>query len=574
MRDYDVKTKNEKGNYMIYPKTNEYRSVFNLNGIWRFQILKESYDPCSPLQNYTPMAVPASMNDLVTDCDVQKHVGQVVYETDFSVPVHDGMEYRLRIGATSHKCDVYLNGTPIGSGINGFYPIDLPLKNLQRRNRLSVVIDNRLTEENFPAGRIKDGKQLITFDFYNFTGIHRDVLVYSVPEKHIKDVTVHTVVDGDYRKLSIDVDTNCDSVCFELLDKDKNLILEFDSPEIMIDDPHLWSTKDPYLYTLVVKSECDRHEERFGIRKIEVKGDQLLLNDEPVYLKGFGMHEDFFLLGKGNCSAVNIRNFELLKWINANSFRTSHYPYSEEVMDLADEYGVLVIDEVPAVGMNNCEHNFGEGGANENTLKLHKELISQLYARDKNHPSVIMVSVANEAATNETEGGAYFKEVIEHAKSVWDRPVTIVELYKSDETLASQYVDVICINRYYGWYYDHGDLSVIYEQMKEELQKWHDKYQKPIVITEFGADTVEGIHSIPAESFSEEFQLEYIKENCKAFDEFDFCIGEHVWNFADFKTKQGITRVRGNRKGVFTKDRQPKLSAHFLRERWKNISDK
>ena len=569
-----MKTKNEKGNYMIYPKTNEYRSVFNLNGIWRFQILKESYDPCSPLQNYTPMAVPASMNDLVTDVDVQKHVGQVVYETDFSVPVHDGMEYRLRIGATSHKCDVYLNGTPIGSGINGFYPIDLPLKNLQRRNRLSVVIDNRLTAENFPAGRMKDGKQLITFDFYNFTGIHRDVLVYSVPEKHIKDVTVHTAVDGDYRKLRIDVDSNCDRVCFELLDKEKNLILEFDSPEILIDDPHLWSTKDPYLYTLVVKSECDRHEERFGIRKIEVKGDRLLLNDEPVYLKGFGMHEDFFLLGKGNCSAVNIRNFELLKWINANSFRTSHYPYSEEVMDLADEYGVLVIDEVPAVGMNNCEHNFGEGGANENTLKLHKELISQLYARDKNHPSVIMVSVANEAATNEVEGGAYFKEVIEHAKSVWDRPVTIVELYKSDETLASQYVDVICINRYYGWYYDHGDLSVIYEQMKEELQKWHDKYQKPIIITEFGADTVEGIHSIPAESFSEEFQLEYIKENCKAFDEFDFCIGEHVWNFADFKTKQGITRVRGNRKGVFTKDRQPKLSAHFLRERWKNISDK
>ena len=559
---------------MIYPKTNEYRSVFNLNGIWRFQILKESYDPCSPLQNYTPMAVPASMNDLVTDVDVQKHVGQVVYETDFSVPVHDGMEYRLRIGATSHKCDVYLNGTPIGSGINGFYPIDLPLKNLQRRNRLSVVIDNRLTAENFPAGRMKDGKQLITFDFYNFTGIHRDVLVYSVPEKHIKDVTVHTAVDGDYRKLRIDVDSNCDRVCFELLDKEKNLILEFDSPEILIDDPHLWSTKDPYLYTLVVKSECDRHEERFGIRKIEVKGDRLLLNDEPVYLKGFGMHEDFFLLGKGNCSAVNIRNFELLKWINANSFRTSHYPYSEEVMDLADEYGVLVIDEVPAVGMNNCEHNFGEGGANENTLKLHKELISQLYARDKNHPSVIMVSVANEAATNEVDGGAYFKEVIEHAKSVWDRPVTIVELYKSDETLASQYVDVICINRYYGWYYDHGDLSVIYEQMKEELQKWHDKYQKPIIITEFGADTVEGIHSIPAESFSEEFQLEYIKENCKAFDEFDFCIGEHVWNFADFKTKQGITRVRGNRKGVFTKDRQPKLSAHFLRERWKNISDK
>ena len=559
---------------MIYPKTNEYRSVFNLNGIWRFQILKEGYDPGSPLKDHSLMAVPASMNELVTDMDVQKHVGEVVYETEFSIPVNDGMEYRLRIGATSHKCNVYLNGALIGKGINGFFPIDLPLKELQRRNRLSVVIDNRLTAENFPAGRIKDGKQQITFDFYNFTGIHRDVLVYSVPKKNIKDVTIHTVVDGDYRKIKVDVDTSCETVCFELLDKERRLISEFDSSEIVIEDPHLWSPADPYLYTLVVKTECDCHEERFGIRKIEVKGDKLLLNDQPIYLKGFGMHEDFFLLGKGNCSAVNIRNFELLKWTNANSFRTSHYPYSEEIMDLADEYGMLVIDEVPAVGMNNWEHNFGEDGANENTLKLHKELISQLYARDKNHPSVIMISVGNEAATNDAESEAYFKAVMEHTRNVWDRPVTIVEMYKHDETFASQYADVICINRYYGWYYDHGDLSVIYEQMKEELEKWHGKYRKPIIITEFGADTIEGLHSVPAESFSEEFQLEYIRENCRAFDEFDYCVGEHVWNFADFKTKQGISRVRGNRKGVFTKDRQPKLTAHFLRERWGRISDK
>ncbi|MBO7310206.1 MAG: beta-glucuronidase [Clostridia bacterium] len=559
---------------MIYPKSNEYRSVLNLNGIWHFKTLNESYDPCIPLQNYTPMAVPASMNELVTDANVQKHVGKVVYETDFSIPLNGDMEYRLRIGATSHKCDVYLNGVFIGEGTNGFLPIDLALKNIQKTNRLSVVIDNRLDAETFPAGRIKNGKQIINFDFYNFTGIHRDVLVYSVPKKNIKDITIHTAVDGDYRKIKIDVDTSCDDVRFEILDKQKNLILESESSEIIIDDPHLWSTRDPYLYTLVVKSECDRYEERFGIRKIEVKGDKLLLNDEPIYLKGFGMHEDFFLLGKGNCCAVNIRNFELLKWINANSFRTSHYPYSEEIMDLADEYGMLVIDEVPAVGMIHWEQNFGEKGANEKTLKLHKELISQLYDRDKNHPSVIMISVANEAETKEAESEAYFKDVIEYTKSVWDRPVTIVELYKSDETLASKYADVISINRYFGWYFDHGDLSVVYEQMKEELQKWHDKYQKPIIVTEFGADTIEGLHAIPAESFSEEFQLEYIKENCNAFDEFDFCIGEHVWNFADFKTKQGITRVRGNRKGVFTKDRQPKLSAHFLRQRWGNILDK
>lgn len=554
---------------MIYPKTNEYRSVFNLNGIWRFRTLTDSYDQYSPLKDYIRMAVPASMNELVTDINIQKHVGLVVYETEFSIPQNEDMEYRLRIGAASHKCVVYLNGEQIGESPCGFFPIDLPLKNLQRNNRLSVLIDNRLTEETFPAGRIQDGKQIITFDFCNFTGIHRDVLVYSRPKKHIEDVRIYTVVDGDYSKIRVEADTNCQRVNFKVLDKEKNQVAEFETLETVIDKPQLWSPANPYLYTLVVETECDRYEERFGIRKIEVIGDKLLLNGEPIYLKGFGMHEDFFLLGKGNCSAVNVRNFELLKWINANSFRTSHYPYSEEIMDLADEYGMLVIDEVPAVGMNWWEHNFGDGGANGNTLRLHKELVRQLYERDKNHPSVIMISVANEAATNEADGENYFREVIEYTRSVWDRPVTIVEFYKSDETLASKYADVLCINRYFGWYYDHGDLSVIYSQMKEELKKWHDKFGKPIIVTEFGADTIEGLHSLPEETFSEEFQSEYVKENCRAFDECDFCIGEHVWNFADFKTKQGLNRIRGNRKGVFSKDRQPKAAAHFLRERWR-----
>ena len=107
--------------------------------------------------------------------------------------------------------------------------------------------------------------------------------------------------------------------------------------------------------------------------------------------------------------------------------------------------------------------------------------------------------------------------------------------------------------------------------MKEELQKWYSEYHKPMIVTEFGADTIEGLHACPSETFSEEFQKEYIEENCIAFDQCGFCIGEHVWNFADFKTKQGLTRVRGNRKGVFTKERQPKLAAHYLRDRWKNI---
>lgn len=559
---------------MLYPKSNKYRDLYNLNGIWQFKVVDSDYIPNLPIQGGSPMAVPASYNDIVTDKAVKDHVGLVLYETTFTIPTRENTLYRLRIGATSHKCKVYLNGALIGEGINGYYPIDLPLDNLAEENRLSVVIDNRLTFQTFPVGMIKDGKQIIQHDFYNFTGIHRDVLIYSLPQKHIRDIEIQTVYNGDYSLVKVNADFDGDNATYLIKDKEGKTVATSNEGLLKIENPKLWSPKSPYLYTLTLQTDCDKYDQKFGIRKVEVKDGKFLLNDKPVYFKGFGMHEDFFVLGKGNSPAVNVRNFELLKWTGANSIRTSHYPYSEEIMDLADEYGIMVIDEVPAVGMNWWKDNFTEDRINKDTQMLHNRLIGALIARDKNHPSVVMLSVANEAGTHEDASREYFKGVINYARKVTDLPITIVEFTKFDEGCkVGDLVDIICLNRYYGWYTDHSDLSVVAEQMKEELIKYYNGFKKPIIVSEFGADTIEGIHAIPSESFSEEFQKEYLEENCKAFDECDFCIGEHVWNFADFKTKQGLTRIRGNRKGVFTKDRQPKLSAHYLRERWSKKQD-
>lgn len=117
---------------------------------------------------------------------------------------------------------------------------------------------------------------------------------------------------------------------------------------------------------------------------------------------------------------------------------------------------------------------------------------------------------------------------------------------------------------------EHGNLYRTENMLKDEFYKWHEKYGKPIIVTEFGADTLEGVHSLPSETFSEEYQRDFYEENCRVFDEMDFVVGEHVWNLADFRTKQGVIRPRGNRKGVFTRDRQPKAAAFWLKERWKN----
>ena len=119
-----------------------------------------------------------------------------------------------------------------------------------------------------------------------------------------------------------------------------------------------------------------------------------------------------------------------------------------------------------------------------------------------------------------------------------------------------------------GWYSDHGHPEVIGLQLKNELNEWYTKFGKPIIMTEYGADTIAGLHKFPPVTFREEFQCAFLDEYHKAFDQLAFLVGEHVWAFADFQTKQGLNRVDGNKKGVFTRNRQPKMAVYVLKNRW------
>jgi beta-glucuronidase len=129
--------------------------------------------------------------------------------------------------------------------------------------------------------------------------------------------------------------------------------------------------------------------------------------------------------------------------------------------------------------------------------------------------------------------------------------------------------DVVCINRYYGWYSQGGQLEEAARVLATELDSLHRELGKPIVLTEFGADTLAGFHAEPPEMWSEEYQVEFLRRYLDVADARPFVVGLHVWNFADFKTTQGVLRAGGlNRKGVFTRDRRPKMAAHYLRQRW------
>ena len=317
-----------------------------------------------------------------------------------------------------------------------------------------------------------------------------------------------------------------------------------------------------------------------GIRTVGVRGTQFLINGEPFHFTGFGRHEDVPIQGRGHDEAFLVRDFELMKWVGANSFRTSHYPYAEEVLEYADRHGFVVIDEVGAVGLNTglgiflggeIVPTFSEQTVNAATRETHAQAIRELVARDKNHPCVVLWSIANEPESHTEAAREYFEPLFPLTRELDpSRPVGFVNvmLAPHGECKVSQFSDVIMLNRYYGWYVYTGDLDAAERAWQAELEAWAGD-SKPIIITEYGADTLAGLHALPSAPWTEEYQVEYLEMNHRVFDRVDAVVGEQVWNFADFATKSGVNRVGGNKKGAFTRDRQPKAAAHLLRRRWR-----
>lgn len=579
---------------MLFPIENEIRQVKYLNGVWRFRKegrLGQGFDEKwydRPLKDWMDMPVPASYNDITVDKTLRDHVGWVWYEREVAIP-RDWQNKRmvLRFGSVTHHVVVYMNGKEIARHKGGFLPFEVEVASYVTAgsNRLTVAVSNMLDESCLPYGVLKDAdpayfpageKQLrYEFDFFNYSGIHRPVRLYTTPDAYIKDVTVKTDICGadgivDYRVV---VEGETDGCEITLLDEDGEIVTQTKGAEgkLRVPNAKLWEVRAAYLYQLDIRAGEDHYTLPVGIRTVAVTKTQLLVNGKPVYLKGFGKHEDFFVKGKGLDEALNAHDFELMKWINANSFRTSHYPYSEEIMQMADRQGFLVIDEVPAVGMNywKPEPVFTEGKVDGKTLAHHKDTLSDLYARDKNHPCVIIWSLSNEMQTQDPGALAYYTEIVNHMRALDDtRPLMNVTDNVSEKDTVGQLFDLVGLNRYYSWYFDRSNLASIYPRLTREFRAWHEKTGKPIMMSEYGADTIAGNHKLPETIFSEEYQVEYYKENNRALDDCEFVCGEHPWCFADFATAEGLKRFDGNKKGLFTRDRQPKRAAFIFRERW------
>ncbi len=579
----------------LFPAQNPYRQRHDLSGFWDF-----CFDPDDSgiargfpaglrkagASSVRPIAVPASYNEQFEDG--RDYLGPVWYERAFDLPWGwSGRRVLVRFGSVNYHATVWLNGERLGEHEGGHLPFVLDTTRAVRAesNLLVVRAEGELRPDRVPPGNVPknpadgfansqypDG----AFDFFPYAGIQRPVLLFTLPDEAILDVTATTARSGESTRLRVDVRAEADGrrvratlrgqgaeVRGETVVSGERAELELDVPSA-----RLWSPGEPNLYELAVElvrdeAPIDRVSLAVGLRTVRVDALRLLVNERPVYLRGFGRHEDFPIAGRGLVPPVVIKDYALMRWIGANSFRTTHYPYSEEMLDLADRLGFLVISETPAVGL------FFEATGLERRLALCRAFTRELVLRDKNHPSVVAWSLANEPHSQRPEARGFFADLIGLTRELdATRPVTLVSYVGRDET-SFELCDFVCVNRYNGWYTQSGRIAEGMKLLSEDLDRIHARYQKPILLSEFGADAVPGTHAEPPEMFTEEYQAEMIASVIELLRQKPYVLGEHVWNLADFKTGQAIHRVGGiNYKGVFTRDRRPKQAARMLRALW------
>jgi len=484
--------------------------------------------------------------------------GTVWYKKSFDAKLPgDNERMFLHFGAVNYRADIYLNGKKMGMHKGGFTPFnfEIPTGLLKAKgNYLVVKVDNKRFKDEIPA---------LNTDWWNYGGITRDVNLVTVPKNFIRDYSIHLTKDN-YGQLDVWVKmaNEKDIVTLEIPELNFKKMIPADSSTVSlpIAKLQLWSPQHPKLYRVVLSSASDKVEEKIGFRTIEVKGKQILLNGNPIFLRGICIHEEI----PQNIRRAHSRKDALYllgqaKMLNANMVRLAHYPHNENMTRVADSLGILVWSEIPvywAIEFSNAE-----------VLQKAKQQLNEMITRDRNRASIIIWSVGNETPVNETRT-KFMSDLVMTAKG-WDSSRLIsaaleVHTVNGVQTIddpLGQYTDIVSVNEYLGWY--AGLPSGC------STAKWEVKYDKPLFFSETGAEALGGYHADSLRRWSEEYQEWYYKEQVQMMKRMpDNFTGLSPWILNDFRSprRNNPTYQEGwNNKGLFDHKGKKKKAFYVLK---------
>ncbi len=490
--------------------------------------------------------------------------GTVWYRRRFDAPpAARGKRHFLHFGAANYEADVYLNGRKLGRHVGGFTPFAFEVTGLLRPTGNSLVV--RVNDQ-----RHREGVPTLNTDWWNYGGLTRDVLLLETPETFIAHYTVQLKPDdpGSIRaEVRLDGPRPAQKVRVAIpelnvsaeatADEQGVARLELPAPGIIP-----WTPERPRRYQVGISCDTDTVGEPLGFRTVAVRGTDILLNGHPVFLRGVSIHEVNPLTGGRACTREDAR--QLLTWakeLNCNFVRLAHYPHNEFMAELADEMGIMVWEEIPVYWTILWD--------NPATLENARSQLTELVQRDVNRASVIVWSMANETPVSEART-RFLKSLVDTARSL-DRTRLIsaaMEVHspagdpdtKIVDDPFGEFTDLLSFNEYVGWYDGLPD--------KCARIKWQIKYQKPVVISEFGADALQGFHADPLTRFSEEYQENLYQQTIPMLQRIAQLRGMTPWILCDFRSpRRPLPGIQDgwNRKGLVGENGQKKKAFAVLK---------
>ena len=486
--------------------------------------------------------------------------GTVWFKKSFqTVPMQD---YRtlLYFGAVNYDCHVWVNGKEVGHHVGGFTPFNYDISDLliEGENTIIVKVDNKRHAEDVPTQ---------IFDWWNYGGITRDVKLIKVPPVYLEDYNLQlTSLEG--RRLSFSVKLNKPEADHTVtlsipelkIKKTIKTAADGTASVNMKAKPQLWCPENPKRYQVEITLDNSTIGDSIGFRMIETRGKQILLNGQPIFLKGISIHEEKPNGGGRANSTADAHT--LLSWakeLGCNFVRLAHYPHNEYMVREAERMGILVWSEIP------CYWTIA--WKNPKTYENACNQLTDMISRDHNRANIIIWSIANETP-HSAERDAFLSRLAKQARSLdstrlisMAMEVTGASNYvnRLNDNM-NEYVDVVSFNQYIGWYRDVNDAPKM---------TWEIPYDKPVIISEFGGGAKFGYHGAKNQRWTEEFQENLYRENTAMLDKIDGLAGTTPWILKDFRSPRRVLpgiQDYYNRKGLFSDKGEKKLAFYVLKQ--------
>jgi len=503
------------------------------------------------------MTIPSDWN--TRDERLFFYEGTVWFKRSFDYHPVEGHRAVLYFGAVNYEAIVYVNGVKVGRHVGGFTPFNFDVTEQLHdgKNVVVVKVDNKRHTDDVPTQ---------IFDWWNYGGITRDVLLVDVEPLYVENYKLQ-LASLEGRRLAFSVKLNKAVAGREVtlripeLKVKKTVRTNADGTAniMMKAKPQLWSPANPKLYKIEIQLGATTMGDEVGFRTIETRGKQILLNGNPIFLKGISIHEEKPFGGGRANSAEDART--LLGWakqLGCNFVRLAHYPHNEYMVREAERMGIMVWSEIPVY--------WTISWTNENTFANASRQLNDMIARDINRANVIIWSIANETPHGK-EREQFLARLARQARAT--DSTRLISMAMEVTSAANyhnrlndnmhQFVDVISFNQYIGWYRDVNDAAKM---------TWEIPFDKPVIVSEFGGGAKYGLHGPKNQRWTEEFQENLYRENTAMLDKIDGLSGTTPWILKDFRSpRRVLTGIQDyyNRKGLFSDKGEKKLAFHVLK---------